>query len=93
MYENKQTAINRQTVQNIKKVEKYLDDCFIIWNESDANLAVFLDIVNNLDPNINFTLDKSALHIPFLNVLISKCGEDIATDMYFKPTDTHQQRH
>lgn len=94
MYEKARRQFNHQTAQNIKNGwKRYLDDCFIIWDESDANLTVFLDIVNNLDPNINFTLDESAICIPFLDVLISKCGENITTDMYYKPTDTHQYLH
>lgn len=49
--------------------------------------------MNNLDPNINFTLDESTICIQFLDVLISKCGENIITDMYYKPTDTRQYLH
>lgn len=94
MYEKARRQFDHQTTQNIKNGwKRYLDDCFIIWNESDANLTVFLDIVNNLDPNINFTLDESAICIPYLDVLISKCRENITTDMYYKPTDTHQYFH
>lgn len=49
--------------------------------------------MKNLDPNINFTLDESKICIPFLDVLISKCGENIITDIYYKPIDTHQYLH
>ena len=46
MYEKARRQFNHQTAQNIKNGwKRYLDDCFIIWNESDANLTVFLDIV------------------------------------------------
>lgn len=76
MYEKARRQINHQTTQTIKNGwKRYFDEFFIIWNESDANLTVYLDIVNNLDPNINLTQDESAICIPLLDVLISKYGE------------------
>lgn len=45
----------------------------IIYNEIDAtcNLAIFIDILNNMDPNISFTLDKRTHCISFMDVIIT----------------------
>ncbi|XP_061190029.1 uncharacterized protein LOC133197859 [Saccostrea echinata] len=76
MYEKTTQYFDQQTSENIKNNwKRYLDDCFIIWNDSDANLAVYLNIINDLDPDINFTMDESLQSIPFLDVLIAKHGE------------------
>lgn len=38
MYEKTREHFNDQNTQNIKQGwKRYLDNCFIIWNESDAN--------------------------------------------------------
>lgn len=79
-------------LNNNNSEKRYIDDCFIIWNWSDTNLAVLLDIVNNLDPNINFTLEEE-YSLNSLDVLISKCGEKKTTDMHYKPTNTTQYLH
>ncbi|XP_062571387.1 uncharacterized protein LOC134233429, partial [Saccostrea cucullata] len=94
MYERTTRYFDQQITENIKNNwKRYLDDCFIIWNDSDANLAAFLNIMNDLDPDINFTMEESLQSIPFLDVLIKKDGECLSTDIYYKPTDTHQYLH
>ncbi|XP_062612861.1 uncharacterized protein LOC134274600 [Saccostrea cucullata] len=94
MYEKTKQHFDEQTTGNIKSNwKRYLDDCFIIWNDSDANLEAFVNMMNDLDPDIKFTMDKSSQSIPFLDILITKHEEHLSTDIYYKPTDTHQYLH
>lgn len=78
-----------------KHWERYLDDCFIVWNSGDnnINLSVFKNILNELNPDIKFTTDESLSRISFLDILLTKQDEVIMTDVYYKPTDTHQYLH
>lgn len=50
-------------------------------------------MLNELNPNIKFTKETSERKIPFLEVLVEKKGNEISTDIYFKPTDTQQYLH
>ncbi|XP_061194818.1 uncharacterized protein LOC133202982 [Saccostrea echinata] len=70
--------------------KRYLDDCFIFWNRSNEDLQEFHSILNNLHPSIKFTVEKSGLELPFLDILIIKEGRKIITDLYYKKTDSHQ---
>lgn len=76
-----------------KHWKRYLDDCFIVWNSGDNNLSVFKNILNELNPDIKFTADESLNRISFLDILLTKQDEVIMTDVYYKPTDTHQYLH
>jgi hypothetical protein len=79
---------------NIRKNwKRYLDDCFIIWKENDMPLEHFYQILQELDPDINFTMQESDQSISFLDVFITHHGESLSTDVYYKPTDTHQYLH
>lgn len=73
--------------------KRFLDDCFILWNNSDENLKIFHQLVNNLDPNIKFTLESSDTKLPFLDVLVIKKNWKLLTVIYYKTTDTHQYLH
>jgi uncharacterized protein (UPF0305 family) len=70
--------------------KRYLDDCFLIWTNNDDSVKKFHSILNNLDPSIQFTMNMDHYRIPFLDIEIIKEGVNLVTDMYYKPTDTHQ---
>ena len=42
------------------------------------------------NPTIKFTANDSREKIRFLNVEVIKKGKQLVTDLYIKPTDTHQ---
>ena len=63
----------------------YLDDCFILWNHSSEKLSIFHQLLNDLNPNIKFTLESSDTKLPFLDVLVIKEGTTLSTDIYYKP--------
>lgn len=73
--------------------KRYLDDCFIIWEQNHEHLLEFHNILNNLDPSLQFTIEFDKKSIPFLDVLVKKTDCNIDTDIYYKPTDTHQYLH
>ena len=50
-------------------LKRFLDDCFIIWN-NDVDIDDFFRDLNNLHKDINFTMDSSTIGIPFLDVLV-----------------------
>ena len=70
--------------------KRFLDDCFIFWNKSEEELRKFHQILNNLHPDLKFTIEYDDEKLPFLDILIIKRDTKITTDIYFKPTDTKQ---
>ena len=70
--------------------KRYLDDCFIFWTKSEEELQTFHSTINNIHESIKFTVESSTIELPFLDILIIKEGAKIKTDLYCKPTDTHQ---
>ena len=59
---------------------RYIDDIFLIWEHGEESLKLFLGKINKIHPTIKFTAD----------VKVIMKDEKIITDLYFKPTDTHQ---
>ena len=74
----------------IRNWKRYLDDGFIPWKKSFGDVQVFVDILNSLDSDINFTFDISDSEIPYLNIVIYKGDNSLMCDMYCKPTDTRE---
>ncbi|XP_060085696.1 uncharacterized protein LOC132565106 [Ylistrum balloti] len=70
--------------------KRFLDDCFILWKKSDDDLRNFFTMLNELHPKIQFTMEKSKIRLPFLDILLFKDNEELCTDIYYKSTDTHQ---
>ncbi|VDI57978.1 Hypothetical predicted protein, partial [Mytilus galloprovincialis] len=64
---------------------------FIFWTKSEVELDKFHSMLNALNESIQFTYDSSSSKLPFLDINIIKEEEEIIiTDLYCKPTDTHQ---
>ena len=66
---------------------RYIDDIFFIWEHGEEKLRNF---VNNLN---KFTAEWSQKSINFLDVTVSLIDGQIETDLYIKPTDSHQYLH
>ena len=47
-----------------------------------------LDILNNINPAIKFTVERSDNQLPFLDVMINKGRKNVFMDTYSKPTDS-----
>ena len=51
------------------------------------------NILQNLHPEIKFTMEHSSKELPFLNIPIKNVNGQIITDNYHKPTDTQKYPH
>lgn len=76
---------------------RYIDDTFMIWPGTIAELREFEGLLNNLIPSIriNFVIRKQVAE--FLDTTVYKYCEGnqtvLKTSVFFKPTDTHQLLH
>ena len=71
---------------------RYIDDVFLIWQHGEESLLEFLQYLNTLHPTIKFDspAQYSTESLDFLDVTVSRIGNTLKTDLYSKPTDTHQ---
>ena len=69
---------------------RYIDDIFLIWNESEEKLETFLKNLNEFHPNLRFTSEKSKTSVNFLDLTINLLDQELETNLYCKPTDCHQ---
>ena len=70
---------------------RFLDDLFMIWDDSEENLLRFLDKLNNFHETIKFTYNYSKTNAVFLDVKIEKTDECIlCTSVFEKDTNVHQ---
>nr|XP_012149152.1 PREDICTED: uncharacterized protein LOC105663622 [Megachile rotundata] len=53
---------------------EYVDDTFVVWSHGREKLGEFLDYINSLDPNIQFTMEieNPDRSLPFLDTLITR---------------------
>ena len=73
---------------------RYVDDIFMIWNDSEDKLKDFLAYISTVTPAIQFTHAHSFEYVNFLDVLVTLTNDgSISTDIYTMPTDTHQYLH
>ena len=72
----------------------YIDDTFAIWPYGEEQLLEFLEKINLFHPSIKFTAKWSAKSVVFLDTTVTVDNEGcLITDLYKKPTDTHQYLH
>ena len=71
----------------------YMFDIFFIWEHGEKKLKEFIDVLNKKHPTIKFTEEWSKTQINFLDVTVYLENGKIKTDLYVKPTDTHQYMH
>ena len=69
---------------------RYIDDIFFLWEHGEEKLRSFINDINKNQPTIKFTVEWSKTSINFLDVTISIAEGIIETDLYLKPTDSHQ---
>ena len=72
---------------------RYIDDIFMLWQDGEKELEKFLEFLNFYHPTIKFTADHSREKIDFLDVSVRKTNNQLVTDLYIKPTDTHRYLH
>ena len=69
--------------------KRYLDDGQIFWKKSFGPIEKFVEILNSLDTSINFTYEASTKGLSFLNVFLYIENNKLLTDVFYKPTDSH----
>ena len=70
---------------------EFLDDIFFIWLHGIERLQEFLKFIDSFHETISYTWDYSENQVSFLDVTICReVGGGISTDVFSKPTDTHQ---
>ena len=72
---------------------RYIDDIFMVWTHGEEKLDEFLNSLNSFHKTIKFTSDWSKSGVNFLDVQVSLKHGTFVTDLYVKPTDTHQFLH
>ena len=73
--------------------KRLIDDIFFVFKDSEENLNKFLKDLNEFHPNVKFIYEKSKEEINFLDLFIKLTDGKIVTDLYCKPTDSHQYLH
>ena len=68
---------------------RYINDIFVVWQHGEEELENLFTHMNSSSAHIKFTTEVSTKEIAFLDtkVLIQWCT--ISTDLYTKPTDSH----
>ena len=73
---------------------RFIDDVSFVWTHGEEKLKSFITHLNSSHETIKFTSEQSRGSISFLDVQVS-VGEGgvLSTDLFCKPTDTHQYLH
>ena len=69
---------------------RYLDDCFINWDTTFAEVTDLHNTLNSLQRGIEFTMEANPTKNTFLQILLMVKGTRITKDIFYKPTDTFQ---
>ena len=86
-----------QTIKPLA-LARYIDDIFLIWTGTSAQLATFLDELNSFHPSLHFTHESSITSTNFLDLTVYK-GTNFAytnildTKTFQKPLNLYQYLH
>ena len=69
---------------------RYIDDVFFIRTDGEENLSSGVEFINCYHQTIKFTTEISKKSVSYLDVLVSRNGCVLKTDLYYISTDTHQ---
>ena len=73
---------------------RYIDDIFLVWEYGEEVLKVFIEKLDTVHPTVKFTSEWSKNNVNFLDTSVTKKVDGpLLTDIYTKPTDTHQYLH
>ena len=63
---------------------RYIDDIFLIWKGTEAELTEFLKMINSLHPTIKFDANYSFREINFLDTVVYKDKDcNLQTKVYY----------
>lgn len=67
---------------------RYIDDIFCLWNGDIDTLLEFIDYLNNIRNELQFTCHHDKKQVSFLDTMVIITDQlTISTDLYTKPTD------
>ena len=66
---------------------------FLIWQHGEEKLRDFISFLNGAHDSTKFKAEWSTDKVNFLDVQVIKQGNRLITDLFTKPTDTHQLLH
>ena len=69
---------------------RHIDNIFFLWEHGEEKLRSLINDINKNHPTIKFTAEWSKTSINLLDVTASIAEGRIETDLYVKPTDSHQ---
>ena len=69
---------------------KHLDDIFLVWLHREESLLQFLNYANSYHATIKYTWGWSYSRLSYLDVMVKVKDTRLDTDVFSKPTDTHQ---
>ena len=73
---------------------RFIDDIFLIFVGTEPQLLEFIDYMNKGHPTIKFTAEYSKEKVSFLDTWVKRTQDGgIHTELYCKPTDTHNYLH
>eukprot|EP00061_Rhincodon_typus_P005513 g25108.t1 len=67
----------------------YIDDCIGAALCSHEQLEQFINFTTTFHPNLKFTWTITDTSLSFLDLSVSLSGDQLETDIYFKPTNSH----
>ena len=69
--------------------KRFIDDIFMIWTHGEEKFEEFFVKINAVHPNIKFEATRSESSVSFLDVEVKLKNGKIETDLFNKPTDSH----
>ena len=77
-------------------IERFVDDIFMLWTESEAKWKALFEQINKIHSTIKFDYKYSYESIEFLDILVFKNNRNslsLSTKLYSKPTDRPTYTH
>eukprot|EP00061_Rhincodon_typus_P004528 g22818.t1 len=69
---------------------RYIGDIIGAASLSRLELEKFINFSSNFHPVLTFTWSISEFSLPFLDISVSVSGDRLATNIHYKPTDSHR---
>jgi len=76
LYEETEKHISEDFSNYLQKTwKRYLDDCFIFWIKDTDELNTFINLLNDLHEDINFTMEINNERLPFFDIEFLICKD------------------